>query len=67
MCSVCMSSPCHPRCPNADEPSVVEYCFDCKKEIYEGEDYYDVEGTPWCEECMRRKKKTAELDRRATW
>lgn len=35
-------------------------CNDC--EIYEGEDYYDINGTIICEYCIHEYLKTAEVD-----
>lgn len=59
MCCVCMQSPCDSRCPNADEPEVVFQCLKCNKDIYEGDDYHDIDGEPWCEDCVRNTRKVA--------
>ena len=61
MCSLCASIPCHPRCPNADEPKVVETCICCGYDIYEGDEYYDIDGEPWCKECINSSMKVAEV------
>lgn len=29
------------------------YCAECGKRIYEGDTYYDVNGSPICPECVR--------------
>jgi hypothetical protein len=62
MCGICMRTPCHSRCPNAPEPPIVHRCIHCNAPIVEGEDYYDVDGEPWCEDCMKKCHKTAEVD-----
>ena len=59
MCSECRQYPCASRCPNADDPPIVTYCVKCHLPIREGDDYFDVEGDPFCEDCMRSFRKTA--------
>ena len=39
MCEICRSYPCHPRCPNADEPIPVEICSICNEWICVGDEY----------------------------
>ena len=51
MCAICMSSPCHPRCPNAPEPIAVDDCYVCDKPIREGEEYIRFCGVSICTEC----------------
>ena len=62
MCELCFMTPCHPRCPNAPEPRTVHKCIHCGKAIREGDDFYDVDGEPWCEDCMRQCLTSAEVD-----
>lgn len=62
MCEICHSIPCHPKCPNAIEPSVIEVCCGCGMEILAGEYYYDIHGEPWCNDCVRRAWRMAELE-----
>lgn len=62
MCDVCLKTPCHSRCPNANEPSVVHKCLKCGEWIVEGDDFYDVDGEPWCEDCMRKCRRIAEVE-----
>ena len=51
MCAECGMTPCHPRCPNASEPSFK--CDLCKESIYEGDKYWTLEdGTVVCEYCI---------------
>lgn len=62
MCDICLHSPCLPQCPNAPPPPVVFTCYNCGEPIYEGDNYYDIEGEAWCEECIDDALKTAELE-----
>ena len=62
MCSECRQSPCHPRCPYAPEPKAVFICSGCSHEIYEGDDYWDIMGEQFCEECIDKAKGVAEYD-----
>jgi hypothetical protein len=62
MCDFCRQTPCHPRCPNAPKPPVVYRCCQCGGEIYEGDEFYDINGEKWCEECVHDCRSTAELD-----
>ena len=52
MCSVCMSAPCHPRCPNAPEPVAVLSCCKCGDGIQIGRKYYDSPAGYVCEDCI---------------
>lgn len=61
MCMECRMNPCHPRCPNADEPEAVERCANCGEPIYEGDDYYEIGGECYCEVCVDDARKTAYL------
>lgn len=60
MCDMCWQTPCHPRCPNAPEPLVIHKCIHCGAEIREGESYYDIDGEPWCEDCIKEARTCAE-------
>ena len=53
MCMECRQTPCHPRCPNADEPREVCKCDKCSTSIHEGEDMYRVFEYNICEDCIR--------------
>ena len=61
-CSECGYTPCHPRCPNAPDPSVVYYCDICNEEIREGDDYYDFGEEKFCYDCVQRAFRTAYID-----
>lgn len=62
MCEICRQYPCDSRCPNADDAPIVTYCVKCHLPIREGDDYFDVEGDPFCEDCMRSFRKVAGED-----
>lgn len=50
MRSMCLSIPCHPRCPNAPEPIAVHRCCKCGAGIFEGEKYLDASEGQICED-----------------
>lgn len=60
MCSICHATPCLPRCPNEEKPKVVHKCVCCQGDIVEGEEYYDINGEKFCEECIYECRCTAE-------
>lgn len=62
MCEVCRQTPCHPRCPYAPEPRSVFICSGCNQRIYEGDDYYEILGEQFCEDCIRKARRIAEYD-----
>ena len=62
MCSECRQTPCHPRCPNADEPPVVEQCMHCGADIYVGDTMYAIGDYIFCEDCVDNGKTDAEFD-----
>lgn len=62
MCDICRQSPCHPRCPNADDPVTVFVCSGCGRSIKEGDDYWDIMGEQFCERCINKAQKVAEYD-----
>ena len=45
-------TPCHPRCPNAPDPTPVTYCHRCKEPILPGDEYAVIEGVDFCEGCI---------------
>ncbi|MBQ4447398.1 MAG: hypothetical protein II897_03800 [Clostridia bacterium] len=53
MCEICYRSPCDPRCPNAPQPEAVFVCKSCGEDIVEGEDYYELDGEHYHEECFK--------------
>ena len=64
MCSECWQHPCHPRCPNAPEPDEIPVyvCSGCSREIMDGEDYWEILGEQFCEECIDKARQTARAD-----
>jgi hypothetical protein len=60
MCDVCRSFPCDSRCPNAPEPPSVFVCSGCGENIYDGDDYYEVMGEQFCQNCIDDARKVAE-------
>ena len=52
MCSVCLTTPCNPRCPNAPEPVPVYTCDWCNEPIFENEEYMETPEGPVCKECI---------------
>ncbi len=52
MCDVCHQMPCHPRCPNATETPAVYTCKICGESIVADEDYYEMDGEFYHEECF---------------
>ena len=60
MCTECRQTPCHPLCPNADEPKPIYRCSWCNGKIYFDDDYYEIEDCIICEDCISKCRKTAE-------
>ncbi len=52
MCEICRQSPCHPRCPNAPDPPTVYTCKHCNEPIVVGDEYYELDGDYYHEECF---------------
>ena len=62
MCDICRQYICPSSCPNADEPKACFICSGCGDPIREGEDYWDIMGEQWCEECIDDLRRVAEYD-----
>jgi hypothetical protein len=60
MCEECRQSRCPSGCPNAPEPPMVHICSECGEAIVDGDDYYEIGGDPYCDDCVFHK--TAEVD-----
>ena len=60
MCSECLRTPCHPRCPNAPDPEPVYICDGCGHKIYDGDDVWHIQNEVYCEECIDSFRSTAE-------
>lgn len=52
MCSVCLTNPCHPRCPNAPEPIPEYICTECEEGIYEGDEFFKIGKKTICKYCL---------------
>lgn len=52
MCDICHMTPCDPRCPNAPEPQEVYTCKLCGEAIRVGDDYYEMDGEFYHEDCF---------------
>lgn len=59
MCEECHQNPCHPQCPNADEPKIKFFCELCDAAIYEDECCYDINEMIICEDCVEKMKRRA--------
>ena len=55
MCMECRQYPCHPRCPNAPEPAAVYECAYCNEPIRAGDDYVELDGNHYHEDCYANK------------
>lgn len=63
MCDICRQTPCHPCCPNADDPPTVYTCEHCKEPIVVGDEYYELEGEFYHEECLEDNAVEILIDR----
>lgn len=61
-CEYCRQFPHHPRCPMADEPPIFDHCHECGYEIYDGDEYYEIDGKNYCEACVGSCLRTAEVE-----
>lgn len=62
MCQECLQFPCHPRCPNAPEPPVMDVCDNCGREIRSGDTMWKFDIGTVCEECVDNHKTEAECE-----
>lgn len=61
-CEYCGQFPHAPRCPHAPDPPAVFVCSGCGHDIYDGEDYWDILGEQFCEDCITSTRKEAVYD-----
>lgn len=52
MCDICRQTPCHPCCPNAPDPVAIYTCKYCGEDIVEGDEYVEIDGDYYHEECF---------------
>ena len=45
-----------------NEPRIVFYCDECNAPVREGDDYYEICGYNFCEECIEKCRKEAEIE-----
>ena len=62
MCEICRQYRCPSACPNAPEPPAFAECVGCGAVIMDGDDYYDIDGDYYCDECIHERRKTAEVE-----
>lgn len=62
MCEICRQYRCPSGCPNAPEPPLFTKCEACGAEIYDGDEYYDIDDHKYCESCVQGGYRTAEVD-----
>ena len=62
MCEICRQFICPSACPNAPAPPVFSKCYGCGVDILDGDDYYDIDGDYYCEDCIDERRKTAEVE-----
>ena len=62
MCKECGRFVCSSGCPNAPEPPKFGECKVCGADIFEGDDYYEIDGEYWCEPCVYDARRTAEVE-----
>ena len=52
MCKECLKTPCDVRCPNAEQEEPIMLCELCRGDIYRGDDFYIIDKTTICENCL---------------
>lgn len=52
MCEICHMYRCPAGCPNAPEPPAVHFCKICDEAIRVGEEFYEMDGKFYHEECL---------------
>lgn len=62
MCELCRKSICPGACPNAPEPPLYGECEVCGEPIYDGDECYELGDHLYCEACVHRGYKTAEVE-----
>lgn len=62
MCEICRQFKCPSACPNSPAPPVFSKCYGCGADILDGDEYYDIDGDYYCENCIYEFRKTAEVD-----
>ena len=60
MCEICMQTPCAAGCPNNDE--ALTWCSRCESAIFAGDDFYEIDDTVYCVDCVYICRRTADRD-----
>lgn len=53
---------CYEYRPERPKACIVDTCMNCGEFIYEGEEYYDIDGKILCENCISECKKEGEIN-----
>lgn len=63
MCEICGRTPCHPRCPNAED-IIIGVCAQCQADLCEGDRVWqDADGNLFCDrDCALEYYGIEELD-----
>lgn len=61
MCKICNLYVCPQGCPNAAEPNIYSHCENCGETIYDGDEYYEICDSDFCEACILGSFRTAEV------
>ena len=61
MCEICRQNPCCPACPNFEDKPLM-FCNKCDTGIFAGDNYYEICGEIFCEDCVHGGYKTADRD-----
>ena len=60
MCSFCGHYRCSRGCPeDVSAERVFAACDGCSRKIYEGDDYFQLDGVIYCEDCVYDARRTA--------
>jgi hypothetical protein len=49
------------------EPAVIEQCYWCKEDLYEGDECYFMNGVYYCKECIEEARVTLDAEEEPHW
>ena len=52
MCNICGMIYCPSGCPGAKSPEPKCQCEKCYKDLYEGDNAYEIDGKIYCDQCI---------------
>ncbi|MBQ3588974.1 MAG: hypothetical protein II980_00845 [Clostridia bacterium] len=61
MCYICKQTPCHQACPDFENSSF-DICAECGSYICQGQEFYELKGNKYHEECISMLTSTDILD-----